>query len=398
MYTKNKLLKVLSIVYTAILVGSLLQMILGFTDLLSLLLHYWGDWFTITHARSTPESVFSVLSGIPLTVVAVHYMEEISNARFYSSYFECDLDGKVEFKDLSDVTGKSIKSIRREFATVMRRYMKRFSLVSDNGRDYIALQSKKYLCICRHCGAQIEKKEYFVGKCPYCGGSDLRARILSGDRFYSIVNDTSKNKDTAAYFQAKNLERRKRMGILVAAIAASLILVLTMYALDTLGNIISYDDYISAYYHGVLFEGKPMKHYSEIKRETLITDVVYGVGFILSLTVFTVLGTYTAIYALLTMRISKYLPACKKPFLQLEDIRDNTGLEKPFQVIFSLIRSGYLKNCTFERHGDEVKLALAKKIQKDICPNCGAPINGAVDDHYVCPYCSQPIMDVVVKK
>ena len=96
--------------------------------------------------------------------------------------------------------------------------------------------------------------------------------------------------------------------------------------------------------------------------------------------------------------MSFYLSACKKPFINLEEIKSYTKFKQPFKRSYALIRSGYLKNATFEKHNDEIMLALAKKVQKDICPHCGGPITDAVDDKYICKYCQQPIMGVVVKK
>ena len=62
------------------------------------------------------------------------------------------------------------------------------------------------------------------------------------------------------------------------------------------------------------------------------------------------------------------------------------------------IRRGYLIHCTLEMHDGEPKIALAKRIVKDQCPYCGASIVGAVDENYVCQYCKNLIMGVVVKR
>ena len=62
------------------------------------------------------------------------------------------------------------------------------------------------------------------------------------------------------------------------------------------------------------------------------------------------------------------------------------------------ICNGYLKNCTFEKHNDEIVVALSKKVVKDRCVSCSAPITGAVDENYRCRYCGNLIMGVVVKK
>jgi len=58
----------------------------------------------------------------------------------------------------------------------------------------------------------------------------------------------------------------------------------------------------------------------------------------------------------------------------------------------------YILNCSFEKHGDVLKVALVKKIVKDECPSCGASIVGAVGENYKCRYCGNIIMDVIRKK
>ena len=62
------------------------------------------------------------------------------------------------------------------------------------------------------------------------------------------------------------------------------------------------------------------------------------------------------------------------------------------------IKKGYLINCTIEIHNGIPKIALAKKIVKDKCPNCGASIVGAINDTYVCKYCGNKIFNVIEKK
>lgn len=68
------------------------------------------------------------------------------------------------------------------------------------------------------------------------------------------------------------------------------------------------------------------------------------------------------------------------------------------KMIERTIKQGYLKNCTIEVHNGVPKIALSKKIVKDTCPNCGAPIVGVVSDVYVCRYCGKKIYNVVEKK
>lgn len=398
MYTKSKLIAVLNIINKTILIGSIIQIIFGISDILSLTLHYWGDWFTITHAKSTPSAVFNICSGILLTVVALFFIKKINDARFYSSYFECDLDGVISFKELADVTGKSVAKTKTEFSSIMLFLMKRYTIVATGKDKHIELYSKTCLCSCTHCGAQIEKKEYFTGICPYCGGLDLYARVLTDNSFYSITTDNSIENKAAEYYQAKKLRRKSLIALTFASLATMLILIIFMYACSTVGKIVHYDEYISDYYHGVLFEGKEMKDYGSIKRERFVSNVVYSVGFILCQSTILTLCIYIILNAVRTQKLSNYLAICKKPFLKMAEIKKALKIRKPFEQAYTLIRNGYLKNATFEKHSDGMKLAMAKKIQKDICPHCGAPITGAVNENYICAYCKQMIMSVVVKK
>lgn len=62
------------------------------------------------------------------------------------------------------------------------------------------------------------------------------------------------------------------------------------------------------------------------------------------------------------------------------------------------IKYGYLINCTLEIHDGVPVVALAKKIVKDKCPHCGAPVTGVYDASYICSYCGNKIVDVIEKK
>lgn len=67
-------------------------------------------------------------------------------------------------------------------------------------------------------------------------------------------------------------------------------------------------------------------------------------------------------------------------------------------MVRSAMRYGFLKNCTLDKHDNKLRVALAKKIVKDACPHCNAPIVGAVVVNYTCKYCGKTIMDVMERK
>ena len=68
------------------------------------------------------------------------------------------------------------------------------------------------------------------------------------------------------------------------------------------------------------------------------------------------------------------------------------------KLIEGALKKGYLKNCTIEIHNGKPKIVLDKKVVKDTCPNCGAPIVGAKNEIYVCRYCGSKISGVIKKK
>ena len=55
--------------------------------------------------------------------------------------------------------------------------MTNFILREKNGKMQVVLASKIEKCECKNCAGVFEKKVYFTGICPYCGGSDLFAKI-----------------------------------------------------------------------------------------------------------------------------------------------------------------------------------------------------------------------------
>lgn len=67
------------------------------------------------------------------------------------------------------------------------------------------------------------------------------------------------------------------------------------------------------------------------------------------------------------------------------------------KLIEGALKKGYLKNCTIEIHNGKPMIVLDKKVVKDSCPNCGAPIVGAKNEIYVCRYCGSKISGVVSK-
>ena len=78
--------------------------------------------------------------------------------------------------------------------------------------------------------------------------------------------------------------------------------------------------------------------------------------------------------------LSEYFAKSEKPFILASDIPSVKGKGQKIRQVRGALRSGYLAHSTLEVHDDELKVALAKKIVKDTCPSCAAPIVGVVDE------------------
>lgn len=66
--------------------------------------------------------------------------------------------------------------------------------------------------------------------------------------------------------------------------------------------------------------------------------------------------------------------------------------------VANAIKLGYLRNCTLEFHNGNPVVAMHKKVVKDKCPHCGAPIIFADYSVYTCRYCGSKIDNVLEKK
>lgn len=101
---------------------------------------------------------------------------------------------------------------------------------------------------------------------------------------------------------------------------------------------------------------------------------------------------------------SKVIAKLQKPLISIEEFYMKQILMTmvtPDEIVSAIndeIKHGYLTNCTIEFHDEKPYVALAKKVVKDKCPNCGAPITGVYNKDYVCKYCGKRINDVIEKK
>lgn len=395
MYLKEKLIKYLKIKNIIFMIIGVFNVITSVAIITSLIAYYIDNLETALHARAMPSSITYLILGIILMIIVAISRKLIGDASFYSSYFEGNLDGYIKYSDLADVMGKSERKVKSQLNLFRKIYMKGYELKSIDGVEQVVLNSKKCTCQCNNCGALIEKKVYFTGICPYCRSSDLFAKVLTDNRFYSIENNMSDGLKKPEFYSAKNLKTRKKLFPIFLCIVLSVTLISVMAFLDNISN---YND--KDYLREVLLSGESYSSYELIKKEimeSIIWDFVIAVVF--TPIVYSICKKIK--YVFVADDCSKYFSEIETPFINAEDltvINKKSGKKRIIKSLRGAIRKRYLKNCTFEKHGGVLKIALAKKIVKDKCPSCGGGIVGAVDEHYKCEYCGNVIMDVILKK
>ena len=122
--------------------------------------------------------VFMIIS-ILIIYKSIKRRITIASIYFYSRYFEGDLNGYINITDMIKVIGKSQNEIKRELTKLLKKkYMKNF-IIKQNQEGYqVILESKTERFKCENCGAIIDKSVLFTRTCPYCGGSDLFAKLI----------------------------------------------------------------------------------------------------------------------------------------------------------------------------------------------------------------------------
>ena len=169
MYLKNGLITFLKVKNVILLILGVFLVSTSVAIITQLIVGYFGDWFTILHARAFPESVFLIIIGIVLIVCSRISRRLINDAVFFSGYFEGDLNGYVDFAELAEVTGKTTEQIRSRVGLVRPLYMKNFRIIKTVNYRYpeiIELYSKTITCSCRSCGGWMEKRVYFGRQVP----------------------------------------------------------------------------------------------------------------------------------------------------------------------------------------------------------------------------------------
>ncbi len=374
--------------------------ILGFFEiatsifvLSSLVATYSEQLEVVLQARAFPECVVSIIIGIICFLIVLLSRKMIGDAYFYSGYFEQNLTGHITFEELELVTGKAAFWISLEIPFLRFFYMKKFELKTQNGKYQIVLYSKRVTCECKSCGAVIEKSTYFAGQCKFCDSSDLFARVLTEDCFYSISSEFKENRSKKKIYENGNLET-KRSGFLVCMTVFLIVLVINIIML--LDSMAKYND--MDYLREKLFAGGGS--YALIRgdlADLMIWAVVWGIVFAIGICILMARNDSVGV----ARNCAVFFAEKKKPFVAIDEMAKPLVSSERKRIVGRMqkaIRRGYLRNCTFEVHDDVLKIALQKKITKDRCPTCNGAIVGAVDEKYQCKYCGNLIMDVVQKK
>ncbi|MBO4473341.1 MAG: hypothetical protein J5750_00355 [Clostridiales bacterium] len=108
MYLRNGILKALKVKNVLLIIGGIFFLFAGAYNIIDLLLRYRNDLDTALHAKAMPGSVEWVKNAIAMLLIATASRKLMGDARFYSSYFEGSIEGRISFRELSKVTGKPV--------------------------------------------------------------------------------------------------------------------------------------------------------------------------------------------------------------------------------------------------------------------------------------------------
>ena len=393
MYLREKQMKILKVKNVILAVIGIFCVASSTFVIISLISHYHDNLRTVLEARATPDCVKAIITGVVLLIIAGKSRRLMGDANFYSSYFEGDLSGYIQYGDLAEVTGKSEGTVKQQLHFFRKIYMKGYELEIVDHTEQVVLNSKKSICECKNCGAPIEKRIYFTGVCPYCGSSDLFAKVLTDSRFYSIENRMSEGVKNPKFYSLKNITMKKKQFLLYLCLG---LFAIAIGMIICLGNIADYNN--QEYLTEVLLSGKsPYSSYALIKGE-IMDNIIWGAVLALAF-IPVVINRYKKIkYVSVADDCSQYFSKCKTPFVNAKDLPIVPNNKSGMNLVRGALRQRYLLNCTLEKHDGVLTVALAKKIVKDQCPSCGGAIVGAVDEHYQCRYCGNVIMDVIHKK
>lgn len=407
MYLRNGLIGFLKVKNIILLILGIFFAAASASNMAELTVYYFGDWYTIINAESTPGSIALFLIGVMMIICSRGSRRLINDACFFSSYFEGDLNGYVDFAELAEITGKTTAQIKSRIALMQLLYMKNFKVIKTVNYRYpeiIELYSKTVTCSCRSCGGWMEKRVYFTGMCPYCGSSDLTAQVVSGQRVYFINDNANRKPDNPDYYKAPSLNGKRIAYAVGFGIALFFVLIFLIVFLNFVSN---YNN--EAYLRETLLSGRSYSSF-ELIRASLMNVIIFsafGLVSVGSALVFTFVRMLSIENA---QRYARRFAQSPTPFISISELAQISRANSPpgqsssitpewvYKKIVKSIKEGYLRGCSPEKHGGMLRIALAKQIVKDRCPGCGAPIVGAVTENYSCRYCGRIITGVIRKQ
>lgn len=395
MYLREKKIKMLQIKNFLIACFGVFQVFTCGFYIISEFTYYRDDPSVAWHAKSMASSIVLFIIGSVVLIHALISRRLIGKATFFSGYFERSLDGLVKCSDLAKVVGHKEVHTRKQMIHFRKHYMHKFELL-DEEREMIAeLYSKKALCVCKSCGATIEKRIFFTGICPYCNGSDLFAKVLADNRFYSIMTDVKKGEKKPAFYLSRHLWMKEILYLILAGFSALLAIIGFCMMLSEIPHYFDRE-----YQTKILLSPESHLRSYELIKADILDMVLFAMMIFVVFTPLVVVGI-KRVRSIITANIcADFFSKSSRPFIhagRLPDVGLSSDSSKKMKCVRKSIHYGDLVNCTLEVHEGKLMVALAKKIVKDTCPSCGSPIVGAVDENYVCKYCGRQIMGVVEK-
>lgn len=398
MYQKEKLLFFLRIKNIVFSVISCLGILVYGYYIVSMFIYYRDDIQTAWHAESMTTSIVGISICAVLLIEVVISRNLMGKAIFYSNYFEGDLDGYVMCSDLSEVIGKSENKVVRQLYLFHILYMKNFKMREKDGRMLVELYSKKALCECRSCGANIDKKIYFTGVCPYCRSSDLFAKVLTADRFYAIssAQDLQLGGKKPDFYMARHLVVKRVFYIVFTTFSALIAGVALLMSLDFANK------YFDKNYHKDVLLSPDNHLYSyELIKADIMDSIIFAAVLVLVFLPVAIVGFRRIVIATAAITNAKFFAECTNAYIDSDNLPDSGvlfGKINKLKSVRNAIRYKYTVNCSIEKHNGKIMTVLAKKIVRDSCPFCGASIVDAVDENYTCKYCDRLIMNVIRKE
>ena len=308
--------------------------------LISLVTYYHDNLKTVLEAKATPECVVSIIIGIILLLIAGISRRLIGNANFYSGYFEGDLSGYIQYRDLAEVMGKSSGIVRLQLHIFRKIYMKGYELTKINHTEQIVLNSKTCICECRYCGASIEKRVYYTGICPYCDNWDLYARVLTDNRFYSIESHVSEGINHPDFYTTQKLAQKRMRFLLYLILGISVIVIATFFCID---NVSHYHN--KEYLTELLLSGNsPYSSFALIKAE-IMDNILFGAVFAIAFIPVTIQRGKKIKYIDSADNCSQYFAKCKTPFVDAANLTILTGNSvKNLKSVRRALRLRYIFN------------------------------------------------------